>query len=522
MRTKNLILLIVLLSPLAANYLISPAKAAFYQSTYVSAMPRQLTQMGSRLVAHDATVLSRVNYYAVLYVDSAYALYLNTYYYLGNTPIYIQQAVSVYDWIGGNSSCYAVSNVISSVFYIAYQTSFNTFAIKRVQFLYNSSYYFSAFLISSAYTFQCSNPIFDTGLAVTYTTDGIVRVGMITQTTILRASIYKIVNHALTATNNIDLPDWNFWSVQLARIGTTVYAWTYSTFSSISVGSLYYADNSTKLFDSAAMPCVSSAISLTNNTISIVYGTDYTSYSVTTAKCIMYSQTLGYRESDIPLTIVWSMSAFAMPNGFMGFFYTDVNGLNVAYHCQNVSSPSKWSWTSTMLGHLNPQLPFMQEQVYADEDATLITYPAHPTVWVYATFNNLPYWSLISIDFSNVNNIVFTTSYSSATATQFWTYISIRTTWSSYATTTVSSTITQSLIQSSSFIMNLVILTMFMLVPAGLFGFFLGLIGYGFGAMVGVFTAYAFGQMPIWLLLVIVLLMTMMLVLFRSVGHDNG
>ncbi len=520
MNKRNLILLLILFAPILANNLLVPSvKAAFYQSTYEDALPRQTWQQGVRLVAHDANALTQVNYYAVLYVDSAYSLYLNAYWYLGNSIVLTQKVVNASQWIGAasNSSCYAVSNVINSRFWVFYQTSLNTFAIRQVQFNYTSAYVFTNFVVSDAIPFEAPEIIFDQCFEVMQTSSAI-WLGFITQTEVLKANAWQIVNNVKSTSISISLPDWSNWSLQLGRIGTQIYVWTYAQLDiSTNVGSLYFANNGTYILASSGSPAASSVVSLTNNSIAIIYSNIYNEG----ANCIMYSSLTNYKETDIPLTYARSVSAFAMPNGYMGFFYTDIYGLNVAYHSQNASSPSRWSWTATLLANLNPQLPFMQDQVYADPDTTLITYPSHPTAWIMATFNNIPYWSLISVDFSNVNNISYTTAFSSFSSTQYWTYISIRTTYSSYTTKTTVNTISASLLQSSAFLQSSVILVSFILIPAGIFGAIMGIIGFSFGAMIGTAVAYSFGQLPLWLLLVIVLIMAMLLFVARSASDES-
>ncbi len=463
---------------------------------------------GEHLVVHP-NVANMEDYYAVLYNDGSGNLRLAAFNYITNALQFTQQVVSSTGWVAGSYIGYSVSNCPSgsTYFYVAYHWTWNTIGVRLVTLNYTAAGTLYNFIIGSPATIVSSNMIYDSGIDTLLTSDGILWVGFIYQTSVLNAQIAKYDPSSGVAftTVSIALNFLQIWSIQLASAAGNVYALTYGVELQEEAGKLYNAVTGTLVYTTTYYPSHASMVSLNTGSLVIIYqGTNgwvaYVTYDGTTATetSIMYYLSI----TDI--------AAFALPNQYYGFYFTDDIGLSLMYYGYSYASTLGWSAITTVLA--NPA-GYTQAPLSADRDATIKTLVAHPTVWVcFAGASR--YGNLISLNLAATNSVTYTTYYIQTTMSVYTTSTSLS---SVYAhSTTITTTNTQSLsgLQTSDFMMTLVILLMFLLVPAGIFGFFLGIPGYAIGSLIGGGLAFMFGKLPLWLLLVEVFMMAALIFMY--------
>ncbi len=527
LKYKSISLLLIALIVLSIYSAYNPVKAGLFLSPTLQGGNRV---QGANLVIHDNSTSTNIRYYAILGTDySTGALGLAAYVYSDNSLALFQVVVTAAQWIGGDPnhygcSNYALSNIRGSTFYMAYQRSINSLACKQIIFTYTAGV-LTSFTVGQEIPFTTAELIFDNGISVYQDPYGKVTIADIEVSSILTARFYQVYNGGMIGVTS-HAKDYNStWSVQLAYGGigyasNNLYAHVYSSIT-LQTGGALTGDivnvktgetDATAAFGANTGLAFSSTISLTNGSMFIVY---WDSQSKNIQAMIFTAPNVVTRRTVFAISYLSDISAFHMPNGNLGFFFTDYNGLEAAY-C-SLGSNGQWQW-SAILSVYTASSSYTFDHVYADANAMVSaatsTYPSHPTCWVYNSYTT--YYQLVSIDLFGINGLSVVTTYQLYSYTTYLTSLSTNSYYSATTTNILVSSITASALQTPTFLVNTGILLGFILVPAGVLGAVLGFLGYALGATVGVIAAFTFGQVPLWVLLVMALLMTVLLLMFRG------
>lgn len=488
------------------------------------AIPATYRVPGGKLITHHVNPNIPIDYYATLYSDPSSTLMLLV--SKSNTdPLSYVTVVAHNFWLAGHSNEYALSNPMYvdgySEFYIAYAASMNSLAVSLVKWQFSSDYSVNSLQVGNPYSIPLPANLYETGIDIVWTPDGNLWVACITQTNVLNMVLVKFSGASGSIAENMALDYVQDWCVLIAASGNSVYEWVYGDNFPTEVGRLYDSSG-TLIYSPTVVATRSSMITLENGTLAIAYSTWGTPAAI---RLITFNPPSSY--ADVLVTNYWSygISLYSMTGNYVGFIFTTSSGVFSMYYAQTYYGG--WGWSAPQIMANDPSDAYAA-QVYTDPSADLIVANGHPAVWVFFNYASTPfvsYYRLLSIDLFNVHYQSETTT--TVYGTTFSVNVFTTTGWSTVMEHTVNMgptvTVTVSQLQTAAFLYTLAILLGFVILPALLIGFLSkSMIGFSAGAMLGAMGARFIGEMPDWILVVIILITIETVVLSRRTPTTGG
>jgi hypothetical protein len=479
---------------------------------------------GGKLTVHEVDPNIANDYVATLYSDPNSDLTLlvsgaNT------SPLMYISVVRHAFWLAGHSSEYAVSNPMYvggySEFYVAYAYSANTLALVLVKWLFSGSSVTSLSVGPTSYLVHLPANLYETGIDLYWTPDGTVWIVCITQTSVLNMVLIKFVNNNGSVYTTVALDIVQDWCGLITAIGNDVYIWVYGDNFPTEAGRLY--DSTGRLLYAASYVATrSSMATLTNGTVAIAYVVWGDSPAI---RLIMFNSPSTFTDNFVTNIWTYGVSLYSMAGKYFGFMFTTAQGVFSMYYAQTWWGG--WGWSAPQLVARDPSDAYAA-QIYADPSGDMMVTNGHPMAWVFFNYASTPfvsYYRLLSIDLFNVHYMSETTTTAYGTTVTALSYNS--TSFTSVLQYTVNTgptvTLTLSKLQTQNFLFTLMIMLGFIVIPALIIGFLGGIIGYSVGALIGAIGARVLtGNMPDWVVVVILLIMAETIVLYRRTSPSGG
>jgi hypothetical protein len=527
MKKLTLLIAIVLLAiPIITMVIPATNGSVIVSDPQYAIMP----QTGRRLVVHDNNIANLHSNYAAVYEsigDGDYDLTLAAYDYLTDTQQFMQVIVPAAEWQSADGwNNYVLSNVIAAQFWLVYQQRTTAIAAKMVTFAYNPDLSLRAFLVGPTVVLASGlPPMANNVLDALYASDNTLWTAFVYTDSSNVQNIYltqSFVNGTIHYSHTIPLPSISglIWNVQLVQTTSRILVWASSNSHSVaSVQGRIYDTGGQLLYTTVQFTYLySTALSMMNGSAAIIFPMKDTTWMdiVTVSDGHAISEdysTLG------PARYMTDVSAFNLPDNYIGIYFTTLGGFFMSYYMTGGFFGWITPWTI-----LIPASGCTFGPVSADRESLVQNLPAHPAAWLFTQRSgDFSYFNLVLLDIPVVNQLTTVTVQTSETATAMTTlYHTVYSFSSTVAVTSNVLTVTASKLQTPAFQFSLVILTLLILVPAGIGGRYFGILGMMVGAIGGVAMGRIIGTMPDWLAALIVFLLLVSVVLFRQKGFQRG